>query len=160
VAVETGVVIIVRPLQESEVGYVDDHLPLSRLGEDVDERSTYLIAWEDLRPVGHAHLAWQETHLGVPEIQDVYVVPDRRRHGIASLLTRAAEEAARSRGWSGISLSVSKDGNPEARRLYERLGYADAGVPPVRVSGTIILRGRPFEVDDTLLYLSKRLRDP
>jgi hypothetical protein len=27
----------------------------------------------------------------------------------------------------------------------------------VRVSGTILLRGQPFEVDDTLLYLSKPL---
>jgi ribosomal protein S18 acetylase RimI-like enzyme len=85
-------------------------------------------------------------------------VPDRRRRGIATLLTHAAEDEARSRGWAAISLSVSKDGNTEARRLYERLGYADAGVEPVRVEGQIMLRGRPFDVDDTLLYLRKPLR--
>jgi hypothetical protein len=43
------------------------------------------------------------------------------------------------------------------RRLYDRIGYVDAGVEPVRVTGTIMLRGRPFEVDDTLVYLRKRL---
>jgi hypothetical protein len=53
---------------------------------------------------------------------------------------------------------VSKDGNPVARRLYERLGYIDAGLEPVHVSGTIMLRGLPFEVDDTLVYLEKPLR--
>lgn len=147
----------VRELERDEVDYVDDHLPLSRLDQYTRERSTYLIAWEGDRPVGHAHLAWRGTRLGIPEIQDVYVVPDRRRRGIASLLTRAAEDEARSRGSNDISLSVSKDGNPEAQRLYDRLGYVDAGIEPVRVVGTITLRGRPFDVDDTLVYLTKLL---
>ena len=146
-----------KALKRSEVDYVDAYLPLSRLDEHATGRSTYLIAWEDGRPVGHAHLAWQGTHLRTPEIQDVYVVPDRRRRGIASLLTRVAEDEALSRGWSSISLSVSKDGNPEARRLYERLGYEDAEVEPVRVTGRMMLRGCPLDVDDTLLYFRKLL---
>jgi len=153
----TDPVIHVRELERSEVEYVDGKLPLNRLDESAPDRSTYLIAWQDDRPVGHAHVAWQDTHLAIPEIQDVYVVPDQRRRGIAILLTHSAEDTARTRGWTSISLSVSKHGNPEAKRLYERLGYIDAGVPPVRVSGTILLRGQPFEVDDTLLYLSKPL---
>jgi len=37
------------------------------------------------------------------------------------------------------------------------LGYADARVDPVRVSGVIMVRGRPLEVDDTLVYLTKCL---
>jgi RimJ/RimL family protein N-acetyltransferase len=56
-----------------------------------------------------------------------------------------------------MSLSVSAEGNPAAKRLYERLGYRDAGVDPVRVLGVITLRGEPFEVDDTLVYLQKPL---
>jgi GNAT superfamily N-acetyltransferase len=150
-------VVTVRELQPTEIDDVDAHLPLSRLDEHAADRSTYLIAWEDDRPVGHAHLAWQGTHLALPEIQDLYVVPDRRRRGIATFLIHAAEDRARSRGWAGISLSVSKDGAPETRTLYEGLGYVDAGVEPVRVAGTIMLRGRPFDVDDTLLYLRKPL---
>jgi GNAT superfamily N-acetyltransferase len=150
-------VIEVAELQASEVELVDRLLPLSRLDQQVEQGSTYLVAWEDGRPVGHAHVAWTGTHIGVPEVQDVFVLPAERRRGIASRLTAAAEAAARARGFGAISLSVSAAGNDAARALYAKLGYVDAGVEPVRVSGTIMLRGRPFAVDDTLLYLTKPL---
>jgi GNAT superfamily N-acetyltransferase len=150
-------VLSVTELRPEEVETVDRHLPLSRLDQQVREGSTYLIAWEDDRPVGHAHIAWDGTHLGLPEIQDVFVRPDRRRRGIASLLTHAAEDEARRRGWDRISLSVSRDDNPAAAQLYGKLGYLDAGAEPVRILGQIMLRGRPFEVDDTLVYLIKAL---
>ena len=141
----------IRELTPDDRETVDAVLPLSRL----DSAQTYLVAWDGAEPVGHAHLAWEATHLGPPEVQDVYVLPSRRREGIASALTAACEEAVRGRGGTRISLSVSRDGNPGARALYERLGYRDAGVEAVRVEGTIMLRGEPFAVDDTLLYLVK-----
>jgi GNAT superfamily N-acetyltransferase len=150
-------VVTVRELRPDEVESVGRHLPLSRLPQHIQKRSTYLVAWEDTVPVGHAHIAWSETHLGLPEIQDVFVVPELRRRGIASQLTHAAEAEARARGWDRISLSVSQDGNPDARQLYEKLGYVDAGLEPVRVSGEILIRGRPLQVDDTLVYLAKSL---
>jgi GNAT superfamily N-acetyltransferase len=149
--------ISVRHLEPDEVAAVDRRLPLSRLRQPAEDRSMYLIAWDADQPVGHAHIAWSGTHLGLPEIQDVFVLPEQRRRGIATELTCAAEAEARSRGWDRISLSVSQDGNPHARRLYEKLGYLDAGMEPVRVSGEIIVRGRPLQVDDTLVYLSKPL---
>jgi GNAT superfamily N-acetyltransferase len=147
----------VRELKPGEVETVGRHLPLSRLPRDVEERSTYLVACEDALPVGHAHIAWSGTHLGLPEIQDVFVVPELRRRGIASQLTHAAEDEARTRGWNRISLSVSQESNPAASALYAKLGYVDAGAEPVRVLGQITLRGRPFEVDDTLVHLVKDL---
>jgi GNAT superfamily N-acetyltransferase len=147
-------VIDVRELAPEEVDLVGAHLPLSRL----PTASTYLIAWEGDRPVGHAHLAWTNTHLGMPEIQDVFVLPERRRRGIASKLTEAAEQRALAAGRRSVSLSVS-EGNGSARSLYEKLGYVDAGVEPVHVSGVIELRSGPIEVDDTLIYLTKALSD-
>ena len=111
-----------------EIQIVDRQLPLNRLDQPAKDGSTYLIAWEDDRPVGHAHIAWRGTHLEIPEIQDVFVLAECRRRGIASRLTRAAEDEARGRGWDRISLSVSAQGNEPARRLYETLGYLDAGV--------------------------------
>ena len=146
-----------RELRPDEVESVGRHLPLSRLAQHIQERSTYLVAWEDTVPVGHAHIAWSETHLGLPEIQDVFVVPELRRRGIASELTYAAEAEARARGWDRMSLSVSQDGNAAAGRLYAKLGYADAGVEPVRVLGQVMLRTGPLDVDDTLVYLVKEL---
>jgi hypothetical protein len=56
-----------------------------------------------------------------------------------------------------MSLSVSQDGNAAAGRLYAKLGYADAGVEPVRVLGQVMLRTGPLDVDDTLVYLVKEL---
>jgi GNAT superfamily N-acetyltransferase len=149
-------VTVVRELTAAELELVDRHLPLNRLDQQRAEGSTYLIAWSDELPVGHGHIAWAGTTLGVPELQDVFVLPEHRRRGIGTQLTRAAEATARARGAETLSLSVSLDGNPAARRLYEQLGYVDAGIEPVRVAGTIMLRGEPFEVDDTLLYLTKR----
>jgi ribosomal protein S18 acetylase RimI-like enzyme len=143
----------VRPLLASDKKLVDAQLPLARL----DKAQTYLIAWDGEDPVGHAHLAWEGTHVGVPEIQDVFVLPERRRDGIASRLTLAAEEEVKALGFERISLSVSADKNAAARSLYESLGYADAGLELVHVRGTIMLRGEPFDVDDTLLYLTKAL---
>jgi GNAT superfamily N-acetyltransferase len=144
-------------LDPGDVARVDRHLPLNRLCQHVEEKSTYLIAWEDDQPIGHAHIAWTGTHLQLPEIQDVFVVPEHRRRGIATRLVHSAEEEARKRGWSSISLSVSQEENPAARLMYGKLGYVDAGTDPVPVSGVITLRGRPFEVDDTLVYLRKDL---
>jgi GNAT superfamily N-acetyltransferase len=112
------------------------------------------VAWEGSEPVGHAHVAWEETTLGVPEIGDVFVPAELRGRGIGTELSEAAEQLARRRGHRQISISASI-ANEGALRLYGRLGYRDAGLPPKRVQGTIIVRAGPLEVDDTLLYRIK-----
>jgi ribosomal protein S18 acetylase RimI-like enzyme len=142
----------VRPLADGEVAAVDARLPLHRLGQP----GTYLVAWDGDQPVGHAFVAWSGTKLGMPEIQDVWVLPERRRTGVATALSRAAEDEAKARGFDRISLSVGL-ANDAARSLYERLGFADTGLAPERVAGTINLRGLDVEVDDVLVYLVKPL---
>jgi hypothetical protein len=49
--------------------------------------------------------------------------------------------------------------NVAAKRLYEQLGYRDAGLPPERHLGTITIRGREVDLDDTVIYLVKDLHD-
>jgi [ribosomal protein S18]-alanine N-acetyltransferase len=142
-------VIEVRPLAPDEVERADAVLPFSRLEQGA---GLYLVAWSGRDPVGHAHLALSDP----PELQDVYVLPEHRRRGLASALTLAAEREAAARGHDRLTLTVSATGDG-AQRLYRRLGYVDAGVPPKRVHGTITIRGRPLEVDDTLLTWEKRL---
>lgn len=140
----------VRELTAGETERVDARLPLARL----DSAQTYLVAWDGDEPVGHAHVAWQGTKLGIPEVQDVFVRPERRRSGVGSALMEAAERVAAARGHGRISLGYGI-ANGAARRLYERLGYCPAGLPPERVQETITIRGRPVEVDDTLVYVVK-----
>ena len=149
----------VRTLADDEVALVDAHLPLDRLDQFRLGNSCYLVAWDEEAPVGHAHLAWPSVELrepSLPELQDVYVVATRRREGIATALTEAAELEAKARGFAQLMLSFGVE-NEAARLLYERAGYSDAGLDPVRVTGTILIRGRPMEVDDTLVYLVKSL---
>jgi GNAT superfamily N-acetyltransferase len=147
-------VIEIRLLEPADVEAVDAVLPLHRLDHEGD--STYLVAWDGEVPVGHAHIAWEETELGLPELQDFFVVPGRRGEGIGTQLTDAAERLVAERGHNRASIGVSVR-NADARRLYENLGYRPVDRPPKRVAGTIDLRGTPVEVDDEIVFLTKPL---
>jgi GNAT superfamily N-acetyltransferase len=139
----------IRPLEPSEVERVATVLGLARLHQG---DGFYLVAWDGDEPLGHGYLALTEP----PELQDVDVRPEHRRRGIASALTRAAEREVLRRGHGRLRLTVGVDNEP-AQALYRGLGYVDAGVPPKRVQGTIVIRTGPIEVDDTLLTWEKRL---
>ncbi len=56
-------------------------------------------------------------------IAHLYVVPQRRRGGVASALVRAAAEWSKSRGASSLDLNVLA-ANAAARGLYEKLGMS------------------------------------
>lgn len=58
-----------------------------------------------------------------------YVHPDVRGKGAGEELLRAALARARHDGVRRVALWVS-DGNPPARRLYERLGFRESGRVP------------------------------
>ena len=77
--------IVVRPLAPDELVTADARLPLHRLDQD----GMYLLAWERDEPLGHAHVEWRVP----PEIQDVWVLPERRGEGIgrASCRERVSE---------------------------------------------------------------------
>ena len=147
----------VRPLTEEEFARAGAALPLHRF-DGFNDDATYLVAWDADVPAGHVHVAWRGTALQLPELQDMYVLPDRRSRGIGASLVAAAERLAAANGHTECSLSVSEQ-NLRARALYERLGYTRAPVPPKRVRGTVTTRAGSFEVDDTLLYFTKRVVD-
>ncbi|KDA40543.1 hypothetical protein BMG523Draft_04039 [Frankia sp. BMG5.23] len=92
---------------------------------------TYLVAWLAGRPVGHLLIIWtgcdvdevrRETG-GCPELNALGVwPPEQRRHGIGRDLLRHAEMLVAAHGSRTVGLGVAAD-NPEAARLYRRLGY-------------------------------------
>jgi GNAT superfamily N-acetyltransferase len=142
----------IRELTEADAERIGDRLPLSRLGG----RQTYLVAWDGDEPVAHAAIAFADTKLGAPEIQDVFVREDRRGQGIGEAVTLAAEQLVAAGGHRRVSIGYGI-ANDVAKSLYAKLGYRDAGIPPQRVQGTIMVRSGPLEVDDTLIYLVKDL---
>jgi ribosomal protein S18 acetylase RimI-like enzyme len=81
---------------------------------------------------------------------------NRRGHAIGEAVTLAAEQLVVARGHRRVSISYGI-ANDAAKGLYAKLGYRDAGIPPERVQGTIMVRSGPLEVDDTLIYLVKDL---
>jgi ribosomal protein S18 acetylase RimI-like enzyme len=55
-------------------------------------------------------------------LNDLYVVPEARRSGVARQLLGAAAQFARANGAASMSLSTAVDNQP-AQRLYESLGW-------------------------------------
>jgi GNAT superfamily N-acetyltransferase len=108
-----------------------------RLERQRREECLYLVAWEGGTPVGQALLHRQRPAAlavmvpavdGLPYLEDVFVLPECRNRGIGTALLEVAEKATADHGDAGLTLAVNT-GNSGARRLYERLGYVDAGVP-------------------------------
>jgi ribosomal protein S18 acetylase RimI-like enzyme len=73
----------------------------------------------------------------VPELA-IGLVPDARGRGLGAELLRALLALARERGVHAMSLNVSGANTP-ARRLYERHGFRDTGLPPQN-PGDIIMQ--------------------
>lgn len=159
----------VRRLDPDDVPRVLAVLDLSRLapGGTTSPTGFYVVAWDDSsddssddgpddgpdgapRPLGHAHLATTDP----PEVQDVLVAPSARGRGVARALIEALAGEARALGADRLRLEVSA-GDDRAREVYRRLGFVDAGLPPRRVQGTVLIRSGPIEVDDTLLTLER-----
>lgn len=79
----------------------------------------------DFMILEHGPLAVGRYYLqaGVPDylVVDISLLADKRKMGIGSLLLTQTQEDARAQG-TGVLLHVSKT-NPQARRLYEKLGF-------------------------------------
>jgi GNAT superfamily N-acetyltransferase len=140
--------------------FFTDHLARQQQGGAV-----LLLAWLDGRPVGDVFLECGPAeepevrrHLpGVPRLIHLEVLGPFQRRGIGTALIRAGEDTARRLGHERIALGVGLD-NRDARRLYERLGYADWGHGTV--VGTWVERdhdGPPVTLSEVCDMLVKRL---
>jgi GNAT superfamily N-acetyltransferase len=126
------------------------------------KRHVYIASFNGV-DVGYGLLNWNPQYalyrrLGMPEIQDLNVLHDARRNGIATAIIVHCENAAQAAGKThmGISVGLYSDYGP-AQRLYVKMGYIPDGHgitydrQPVR-PGEI----RPVD-DDLCLMMLKEL---
>lgn len=59
---------------------------------------------------------------GTGEVKRMYVVPERRRAGVAGVVLAALEAEAAHRGWTLLKLETGTE-QPDAMAFYERHGY-------------------------------------
>jgi putative acetyltransferase len=59
---------------------------------------------------------------GAAEVKRMYVVPSRRRSGVAGAVLAALEAEAACRGWTRLKLETGTE-QPDAMAFYERHGY-------------------------------------
>lgn len=85
-------------------------------------RCAYLVAWIGGQPVGSGELEWA----AVPELKNLQVREGLRGAGVGTAVIGAAHALASARGMNAVDIGVGVD-NPDARRLYERLGYRTTG---------------------------------
>ncbi|QHW33838.1 GNAT family N-acetyltransferase [Paenibacillus rhizovicinus] len=105
---------------------------VQRKGEGV-----YLIAWHRGTPVGGFLVRWsgpQDTRVSsrVDVTNSAFLeggltIEAYRRKGVATAIIHEAERLAKEHGCIRIGMEVGSSDNPDAKRLYEKLGYADWG---------------------------------
>lgn len=127
-----------------------------------DERQCWL-AFADGRFAGYLCIVWTPTYKpladnGIPEIQDMNVLPDFRRRGIANALMDQAEGIVAERSpVIGIGVGLHA-GYGHAQRIYVKRGYVPDGLG-VSYSDKIVPEGETVRLDDDLnLYFTKQLR--
>lgn len=106
-------------------------------------RDVYLVLRDEGRPVAYGFLRGWDEGYEVPSL-GIAVRTDAQGHGFGRALMAQLHDAARKRGARQIRLRVHPDNVP-ARRLYESLGYQDAGVERGEILMFCELPARPIE---------------
>lgn len=96
------------------------------LPELTDPACFWLAALRDGRVAGYAGM---RTVLDEGYISNIAVSPDHRKQGLGMALVEALQREGRRRELSFLTLEV-RVGNAEARRLYARAGFREAGLRP------------------------------
>ena len=122
------------------------------------------VAAVNNRFAGYVTINWKPTYAAfaeqnIPEIQDLNVLPEFRRQGIAArLLNHAEEEVAHRSAIVGIGVGLHP-GYGSAQRLYIKRGYIPDG-RGVWYRNRLVEEGMQAMFDDNLvLHLTKHLRD-
>jgi GNAT superfamily N-acetyltransferase len=133
------------------------------LREQLDGKRVVHIVWADETPAGYGMLNFNPRYalyrrLGIPEIQDLNVLPVFRRQGMAGALIDGFENLARARNHEDIGISVGLYADyGAAQRLYIKKGYVPDGYG-VTYDRAPVSAGEIRPIDDDLcLMLVKAL---
>jgi GNAT superfamily N-acetyltransferase len=120
----------------------------------------FLVARYDGIIAGFVYVHWRADYppfaeKGIPDIKDLRVLPEFRRHGIATALLNEAEKRIFERSSvAGIGVGLYADYGP-AQRMYALRGYVPDG-RGITYKEQSVKPGRDvFVDDDLLLYLTK-----
>lgn len=105
-------------------GTISDRLERQEKGE-----VEFLGLEDDGQLVCFVLLKWvgKKTHLGYPDIEDLYTKEGKRGVGYATKLLNKCEELVKEKGFSKIGLAVNPTENTQALKFYEHLGYKIIG---------------------------------
>lgn len=133
------------------------------LKEQQEGRREIYILRKDSADCGYGILNWTPRYglysrLGIAEVQDVNVIPEYRRQGIASAFIEYCEKAALDKGHEMIGISVGLTADfGAAQALYVKRGYIPDGNgvtydrDPVSIGDTLVMN------DNLCLMLIKEL---
>jgi GNAT superfamily N-acetyltransferase len=128
---------------------------------EVGIRDAWVAAWDGalagIVTLHHNPLYVGIAGKGIPEVQDLMVVPAYRRRGVASRLLDRVEQSARARA-SQVAIGVGlHPGYNAAQRLYVLRGYVPDGLG-VTYDDRYVEEGEAVRFDDLLvLHLLKSL---
>jgi GNAT superfamily N-acetyltransferase len=97
---------------------------------------------------------------GIPEIQDINIVPEKRRQGMASDIIKHCEALALAEGCAQIGISFGLHSSfGAAQRLYIKLGYIPDGFGAMYDRKSVgFAEYKPMD-DALCLMLVKNLKD-
>src|SRR5262245_54653220 len=124
--VDALLVLLAAQLEEHEIAIDRAALRAAVAGAlEVPARGSFLVARTggDLVGVAYLSFTWTLEHGGKSAwLEELYVVPERREHGIGTRLLSAACEHARDAGCAAVDLEVESS-HARAANLYARTGF-------------------------------------
>ena len=132
------------------------------LAEQTAGALVMFVAHDGTDYAGHVKLVWEPSYphfrnAGMPEIQDLNVLPPLRKQGIAtSLIGRCEALAGTVSAEIGIGVGLHSGYN-NAQRLYTKLGYILDG-KGVYYGAEPVIMGESYRFDDDLvIHFTKQL---
>ncbi len=128
----------------------------------IQKKIKLLMAVFEGKPAGFCILNWQPKYAyfkkcGLPEIQDINVLPLYRRRGIGRAMVEFCENLARARGYDEMGIGVGLDSSfGSAQRLYVKMGYIPDGLG-VCYDRKIVAKGEFRPIDENLSLMMIKL---